>query len=74
MNPRSGLVVTERLDPGGSVISSVPADGAGLVPDASDEPEPAGGLRPPDTTKEGWDRARFVLRAHERALGARWSR
>lgn len=74
VNSRSGLVDTERLNPGGSVISSVPADGAGLVPDTSDEPEAADGLRPPDTMQDAWERARFVLRAHERALGDRWSR
>lgn len=40
VNPRSGLVHTERLDPSGSVISPVPADGVGLIPDTSDELEP----------------------------------
>jgi len=73
VDARSNLVETERLAPDGSVVSSVPADGAGLLPDTSSDPEPAGGLRPPATMRDGYDRARYVLKAHERALGDRWS-
>ncbi|MBI5543776.1 MAG: hypothetical protein HY901_07820 [Deltaproteobacteria bacterium] len=72
VSEKSGLVETERVGRDGAVVSSVPADGAGLVSDPSTEPEPADGLRPPYDIKEAHTRARFFLKAHERALGDRW--
>lgn len=73
VDARSNLVETERLAPDGSVVSSVPANGAGLLPDDSSAPEPADGLLPPDAVKDGYARARYALEAHERVLGERWS-
>lgn len=72
VNEKSGLVETERVGLDGKVVSSVPADGAGLAPDTSTEPEPEDGLRPPYDIRDAHARARFLLKAHERALGDRW--
>lgn len=70
VDARTAVIDTERVGAEGRVVSSAPANGEGLAPDTSAEPD-RDDLRPPVTLRDGYDRARWVLKAHRSALGDR---
>ena len=70
IDPEARIIETERYGAGGDLVSSAHCRGDGLIPDTGEAADPDD-LHPPDSMRDGHERARYVLKAHKRALGDR---